>query len=107
MKCALVWAFVPPPNTLTDAVRATRDTLGSKPPYSLISPLTVPVLAMVHSSVGGCGAALADFGSGLVIPCSPGGAGWAVTLYAIASVAVVVATCLVLWNMIETAMHKE
>ena len=107
VKCALVWAFVPPAGTLTTAVQGTRDTLSSKPPYSLIAPVAAPLIALGHSYGGGCGGSFADFGGGLVIPCSPGGAGWAVTLYAIASVAIVVTTALGCWYMLETALHKE
>lgn len=107
VKCALVWAFVPSPGVFTDAVSSTRDVLASRPPVSLIPVVAAPFSAFVHSSVGGCGAALADFGGGLVIPCSPGGAGWAVTLYGIASVSIGVGTGLSCWRMLDTALSKQ
>lgn len=107
VKCALVWAFVPKPGAMGDAMAEAKGDLLGRPPVSVAVALSVPLVALVGTQVDGCSNQLADFGGGLRIPCAPpGDPGWAQALYAVMACAVVVASCLYAWSMIQGAMHK-
>ena len=107
VKCALVWAFVPKPGAMGDAMAEAKGDLLGRPPVSVAVALAVPLVALVNTQVDGCSGNLADFGGGLRVPCAPpGDPGWAQVLYAVLACAVVVASCLYAWSMIQGAMHK-
>lgn len=107
VKCALVWAFVPKDGAIGDAMAEAKGTLMGRPPVSVAVALSVPLVALVGTQVDGCTGQLADFGGGLRVPCAPpGDPGWAQALYAVMACAIVVASCLYGWHMIQGQMHK-
>jgi hypothetical protein len=107
VKCALVWAFVPTDGAIGQAMGEAKADLLGRPPVSVAVALAVPLVALVGTQVDGCSGNLADFGGGLQVPCAPpGNPGWAQVLYAVMACAVVVASCLYAWHMIQGALHK-
>lgn len=105
IKCALVWAFIPDVGAISTSVDQTVDLFTSKPPGSVVMSVVPVVKGFGVGLLTDCTGQIADFGSGLVIPCSvPGNPAWAQTLYWIASIGVVWATAFGMWQIVQKGM---
>lgn len=78
IKCAFVWAFIPPDGAVEDEIETWRDGILDRPPFSIIAG-AVPLLQgfwQDSATTCGLGSLFGDTVPGLVIPCEPPIAGW-------------------------------